>query len=41
MRIEEKELAIVIWAIVAKKDRKTPQNIINTCKKRIREYDAL
>jgi phage-related protein len=33
--------AIVIWAIFAKTDRKTPQNIIDTCKKRIREYDAL
>jgi phage-related protein len=33
--------AIVIWAIFAKKDKKTPQSVIDTCKKRIREYDAL
>jgi phage-related protein len=33
--------AIVIWEIFAKKDRTTPQYVMDTCKKRIRDYDAL
>ena len=33
--------ALVIWAIFAKKDKKTPRAVIDACKKRIREYDAL
>ncbi len=33
--------AIVIWEVFAKKDRTTPQRVIDTCKKRIRAYDAL
>ena len=32
--------ALVIWEIFAKKDRKTPKNVIEVCKKRIRDYDA-
>lgn len=38
-RIDED--AIVIWEIFAKKDRKTPRNVIDICKKRISDYDAL
>lgn len=33
--------AIVIWEIFAKKARATPLYVINICKKRIRDYDAL
>jgi phage-related protein len=33
--------AVVIWAIFAKKDRKTPNAIVEACKKRIRAYHAL
>jgi phage-related protein len=33
--------AIVILDVFEKKSRKTPQAVINRCKKRIREYDAL
>jgi phage-related protein len=33
--------ALVIWAIFAKKDRRTPKAVIVDCKKRIRRYDAL
>ena len=33
--------AIVIWEVFAKKDRTTPQRVIDTCKKRIKAYDAL
>ena len=33
--------AIVIWEIFAKKDRTTPRSVIDTCKKRIKDYDAL
>jgi len=33
--------AIVIWEIFAKKDRATPLHVVETCKKRIRDYDAL
>jgi phage-related protein len=33
--------AIVILDVFAKKTRKTPRAVINRCKKRIREYDAL
>ena len=33
--------AIVIWEVFAKKDRTTPQYVIDACKKRIKEYDAL
>ena len=33
--------AIVILEVFAKKDRTTPQPVIDTCKKRIKDYDAL
>jgi phage-related protein len=33
--------AIVILEVFAKKDRTTPQSVIDTCKKRIKDYDAL
>jgi phage-related protein len=33
--------AIVIWEVFAKKDRATPRSVIDACKKRIKEYDAL
>jgi phage-related protein len=33
--------AIVIWEVFAKKDRTTPRTVIDTCKKRIKDYDAL
>ena len=33
--------AIVIWEVFSKKDRKTPKAVIDACKKRIRDYDAL
>ncbi len=33
--------AIVIWEVFAKKDRTTPRRVIDSCKKRIRDYDAL
>jgi phage-related protein len=33
--------AIVIWEVFAKKDRTTPRPVIDTCKKRIKDYDAL
>jgi phage-related protein len=33
--------AIVILGIFAKKDRTTPRPVIDTCKKRIKDYDAL
>ena len=33
--------AVVIWEIFAKKDRKTPRHVIDICKKRIKDYDAL
>jgi len=33
--------AIVILEIFAKKDRTTPRYVVDTCKKRIRDYDAL
>ena len=33
--------AIVIWEVFAKKDRTTPHPVIDTCKKRIKDYDAL
>lgn len=38
-RIDED--AIVIWEVFAKKDRTTPQHVIDTCKKRIKAYNAL
>jgi phage-related protein len=38
-RIDED--AIVIWEVFAKKDKTTPQYVINVCKKRIKEYDSL
>ena len=33
--------AIVIWEVFAKKDRTTPRYVIDICKKRMRDYDAL
>jgi phage-related protein len=33
--------AIVILEVFAKKDRTTPRSVIDTCKKRIKDYDAL
>jgi phage-related protein len=33
--------AIVIWEIFAKKNRTMPQHVVDTCKKRIKAYDAL
>ena len=33
--------AIVIWDVFAKKDRTTPRYVIDICKKRIKDYDAL
>ncbi|MGZ3333394.1 MAG: type II toxin-antitoxin system RelE/ParE family toxin [Gemmatimonadaceae bacterium] len=33
--------AIVILEVFAKKDRTTPQSVIDTCKKRIKDYDVL
>ena len=33
--------AIVIWEVFAKKGRTTPRAVIDTCKKRIKDYDAL
>jgi phage-related protein len=33
--------AIIIWEVFAKKDRTTPQLVIDACKKRIKDYDAL
>jgi phage-related protein len=33
--------AIVILDVFAKKDRTTPRHIIDTCRKRIKAYDAL
>ena len=33
--------AIVICEVFAKKDRTTPQYVIEICKKRIKDYDAL
>lgn len=33
--------AIVIWEVFAKKDRKTPQRVVATCKTRIKAYDSL
>lgn len=33
--------AIVILHVFSKKDQKTPQTVIDTCKKRLRDYDAL
>ena len=38
LRIDD---AIVIWEVFAKKDRTTPQYVIDACKKRIKDYDAL
>ena len=32
---------IVILEVFAKKDRTTPRSVIDTCKKRIKDYDAL
>jgi phage-related protein len=32
--------AVVILDVFAKKDRTTPQRVINTCKSRIRAYDS-
>ena len=33
--------AIVIWEVFAKKDRTTPRAVMDTCKKRMKDYDAL
>ena len=33
--------AIVILEVFAKKDRTTPRSVIDTCEKRIKDYDAL
>ncbi|HMH25622.1 MAG TPA: type II toxin-antitoxin system RelE/ParE family toxin [Gemmatimonadaceae bacterium] len=33
--------AIVVLDVFAKKDRTTPRHIIDTCRKRIKAYDAL
>jgi phage-related protein len=33
--------AIVILEVFAKKDRTTPRSVIDTCRKRIKDYDAL
>ena len=33
--------AILIVDVFAKKTQTTPKNVIDTCKKRLREYDAL
>lgn len=32
--------AVLILEVFSKKTRKTPQNVINVCKKRIRDYDS-
>ena len=33
--------AIVIWEVFAKKGRTTPMHVVDTCKKRVKAYDAL
>jgi phage-related protein len=38
-RIDED--VILILEVFAKKDRTTPQHVVDTCKKRIRAYDSL